>query len=85
MDNLILDFDKLPIFSIRLCMKIKYINRPYIKLKIMASVAIASSDMPGPLAEQLEFLVHGLRFAQLYFQTMSLSHLGNRNQSLSEP
>ena len=37
-----------------------HVYRPFIKLKIMASVATASSDMPEPLAEQLEFLVHGL-------------------------
>ena len=63
MYNLILDFDKLPIFSVRACMK----NRPFSKLKIMASVGTASSDMQGCQAEQLEFLVHGLRFARFYF------------------
>ena len=51
----------------------------------MASVATASSDMLVCKAEQLEFLVHGLRFAQFYFQTISLPHLGNRNQSMPEP
>ena len=51
----------------------------------MASVATASSDMPDCQAEQLEFLVHGLRFARFYFRTMSLLHLSNRKQSLPEP
>ena len=85
MYNLILDFNKLPIFSIRPCVKISYINRPFIKLKIMASVATASSDMPGCKAERLEFLVHWLRFARFYFRTMYLLHLSNRKQSLPEP
>ena len=35
MYNLILDFDKLPIISIRTCIKIIYINRRFIKLKVM--------------------------------------------------
>ena len=82
MYNLILDFDKLPIFSIRPCMKLSYINRPLIKLNIMASVATASSDMPGCQAEQLEFLVHWLRFARFYFRAMSLLHLST---SLGHP
>ena len=37
MYNLIFDFDK-PIFPIRTCMEINYINRPFIKLKVMASL-----------------------------------------------
>ena len=85
MYNLILDFNKLPIFSIRPCLKINYINRPFIKLKIMVSVATASSDMPGCKAEQLEFLVHGLRFARFFFRIISLLHLSNRKQSLPNP
>ena len=79
------NLDKLPIFSIRPCMKESYINRPFIKLKIMASVATASSDMQGCQVEQMKFLAHGLRFARFYFRTMSLIHLSNRNQSLPEP
>ena len=62
-------------------MKMNSINRPF----IMASVATASSDMPGYQAEQLEFLGHRLRFARFYFRTMSLPHLSNRNQSSPEP
>ena len=85
MYNLILDFNKLPIFSIRPCLKINYINRPFIKLKIMVSVATASSDMPGCKAEQLEFLVHGLRFARFFFRIICLLHLSNRKQSLPNP
>ena len=53
MYNLILDFDKLPIFSIRPCMKISYINRPFIKLKSMSSVATATLNMPGYQAEHI--------------------------------
>ena len=48
-------------------------------------MASTSSTMPGCQAEQLEFLVHGLRFARLYFRTISLPNLGNRNQSLPKP
>ena len=54
-------------------MKISYINGPLIKLKIMASVATASSDMPGCQAEQLEFLVHWLRFCTVLFPSNASS------------
>ena len=40
--------------------------------------------MLGCKAEQLEILVHGLRFLRSNFQTISLPHLGNRNQSMPE-
>ena len=68
------------------CMKINYISGPFIKLKAMASFCITtSSAMQGCHAEQLEFLVHGLRFARFYFRTIFLPNLSNRNQSLQEP
>ena len=41
--------------------------------------------MPGCHAEQLEFLVYGLRFARFYFRTISLPYFSNGNQCLSEP
>ena len=85
MYNLILDFDKLPILSLRHCMKISYINRPLIKLKIMASVNTAVSDIPDCKVEQLEFLVHWLRFARFFIRTMYHLHLSHRKQSLPEP
>ena len=47
-------------------------------------VVTTSSAMRGCQAEQLELLVLGLRFARLYFRTISLPNLGNRNQSLPE-
>ena len=51
----------------------------------LLSVVTTTSAMPGCQAEQLEFLVHGLRFARFYFQTISLSNLGNKKKSLPEP
>ena len=41
--------------------------------------------MPGCHAEQLEFLIYGLRFARFYFRIISLPNLSNRNHSLPEP
>ena len=38
--------------------------------------------MSGCHAEQLVFLVYGLRFARFYFRTISLPILSNGNQSL---
>ena len=53
-------------------MKINYINSPFIKFKTMLlSVFTTSSAMPGCHAEQLEFLVYGLRFARFYFRIIS--------------
>ena len=66
-------------------MKINSILLPFIKLKVILSVVTTSSAMPGWHAEQLEFLVHGLRFARFYFRTIFLPNLSNRNQSLPEP
>ena len=69
-----------------MCIKIDYINSPFIKLKVMAS--FCSHYFNGYAdchAEQLEFLVHGLRFARFYFRTIFLPNLSNRNQSLPEP
>ena len=43
-----------------MCMKINYINSPFIKFKAMVlSVVTTSPAMPGCHAEQLEFLVYG--------------------------
>ena len=67
-----------------MCMKINCINSPLIKLKVLLSVT-TSSAMPVCHAEQLEFLVHGLRFARFYFRTIFFPNLSNRNQSLPEP
>ena len=72
--NLILDFDKLPIFSIRTSMKINYISNLW---SWLLSVVTTSSALPGCQVEQLEFLVHGLCFARFYFQTISLPNLGS--------
>ena len=52
---------------------------------MLLSVITTSSAMPGCHAEQLEFLVYGLRFAQFYFRIISLPNLSNRNHSLPEP
>ena len=69
-----------------MCMKINYINSPFIKFKAMLlSVITTSSAMPGCHAEQLEFLVYGLRFARVYIRIISLPNLSNRNHSLPEP
>ena len=69
-----------------MCMKINYINSPFIKFKAMLlSVVTTSPAMPGRHAEQLEFLVYGLRFARFYFRIISLPNLSNRNHSLPEP
>ena len=46
------------------------------------SVVTTSSAMPGCHAEQLEFLVNGIRFTRFYFRTISLPNLSNRNHSL---
>ena len=59
-----------------MCMKINYINSPFIKFKAMLlSVFTTSSAMPGCHEEQLEFLVYGLRFARFYFRIISLPNL----------
>ena len=98
-----------------MCMKINYINSPFIKLKVMAYLCshhfigyvgllrrtTGISGLWGSIstqnnwnfwskgfdfhAEQLEFLVYGVRFARFYFRTISLPNLTNRNQSLPEP
>ena len=70
-----------------MCMKINYINSPFIKLKVVASLCspTTSSAMPDCHAEQLEFLVYGIRFARFYFRIISLPNLSNRNHSLPEP
>ena len=53
----------------------------------MASLSVVTTSlaMPGCHAEQLAFLVYGLRFARFYFRTISLPNLSNGNQSLSGP
>ena len=52
-----------------ICMKINYINSPFIKFKAMLlSVFTTSSAMPGCHAEELESLIYGLRFARFYFR-----------------
>ena len=70
-----------------MCMKINYIDSPFIKYlrSWLLSVVTTSSAMPGCHAEQLEFLVYGLRFARFYIRTISLPYLSNENQSLPEP
>ena len=69
-----------------MCMKINYINSPFIKFKAMLlSVFTISSAMPGCHAEQLEFLVYGLRFARFYFRIISLPNLSNRNHICQNP
>ena len=62
-----------------MCMKINDINSPFIKFKAMLlSVFTTSLAMPGCHAEQLEFLVYGLRFARFYFRIIALPNLSNR-------
>ena len=81
MYNLILDFDKLPIFS--MCMKINYINSPFIKLGFFLLSLLHRLCRVATL--QLKFLVNGLRFTRFNFRTISLPNLSNRNQSLLKP
>ena len=82
MYTLSLDFDKLPIFSnehVHVYENKLYINSPFIKLKVMASLCshyfIGYAGLP---------MVYELRFARFYFRTISLPNLSNGNQSLPE-
>ena len=52
---------------------------------MLLSVVTTSLAMPGCNADQLEFLVYGVRFARFYFRIISLPNLSNRNHSLPEP
>ena len=89
MYNLILDFDKLPIFlyeHVHLYENKLYKQPLYQILRSwLLSVVTTSSAMPVCHAEQQGFLVYGLRFARFYFRIISLPNLSNRNHSLPEP
>ena len=65
-------------------MKINYLllNRPFITLKIMASLCSYCFIRNAGLQSRTTGI--SSPFARFYFQTISLPHLGNRNQSMSE-